>query len=300
MDASPNTVLLASGAADNTVRLWNARTAECVKVWDLPTAVKRVEFSPDGTKLLAVTEKRMGYLGTIVVYDIAYGDGEGNGLDEQSDEPTLRITCEESKATVAGWSYFGKYIIAGHEDGSVSQYDPKVGGQREQLGVKMVIVMLTFTGRLEINSRACRPMSLTAKLMTCSFPPIERTLLPPQKTRLPRCALPLLFFSRKGKREPVGLIKCLDHIDTRPLHSQNLQRRRARQLGRINREERVRHSRWWPGRHRRHHDRSATRKIRSAILPQDLRRRDWPCPWPFRTVEHDRRAPGWNRLRIWC
>jgi translation initiation factor 3 subunit I len=35
--------------------------------------------------------------------------------------------CDESKATVAGWSYLSKFIIAGHEDGSVSQYDAKTG-----------------------------------------------------------------------------------------------------------------------------------------------------------------------------
>jgi translation initiation factor 3 subunit I len=126
VDVSPSTTLLASGAADNTVRLWNVKTGECVKVWEFPTAVKRVAFSPDGLQLLAVTEKRMGYLGTIVVYDVRYGDGEGGNLTDQADEPSLKITCEESKATVAGWSHLSKYIIAGHEDGSVSQYDSKV------------------------------------------------------------------------------------------------------------------------------------------------------------------------------
>ena len=121
IDVDPTTTMLATGAADNTVKLWDVKTGKCLKTWEFPTAVKRVEFNEDGTQLLAVTEKRMGYLGTIVVFDI-----DINVDAEQSDEPTLKITCEDSKATVAGWSYLSKYIIAGHEDGSVSQYDGKV------------------------------------------------------------------------------------------------------------------------------------------------------------------------------
>lgn len=121
VDVDPTSTFLASGAADNTVRLWDVRSGKCLKVWNFNTAVKRVEFNEDGSQLLAVTEKRMGYLGTIVVLDIIL-DVEA----EQSDEKVLVITCEDSKATVAGWSYLSKYIIAGHEDGSVSQYDAKV------------------------------------------------------------------------------------------------------------------------------------------------------------------------------
>lgn len=90
-------------------------------MWDFNTAVKRVEFSEDGKRLLVVTEQRMGFLGTIVVFDIIV-DVDA----EQTSERSLTITSDESKATVAGWSFLSKYIIAGHEDGSVSQYDAKV------------------------------------------------------------------------------------------------------------------------------------------------------------------------------
>jgi WD40 repeat protein len=137
---SPNTRLLATGAADNNIKLWNIKTGECVKTWEVPTAVKRVEFSEDGSRLLAVTEKRMGYLGTIVVYEIRYGED----LSDQADEHSLRIECERSKATVAAWSYLDKFIIAGHEDGTVSQYDSKVNSL-STFGV----LLLTFVTRAE-------------------------------------------------------------------------------------------------------------------------------------------------------
>ncbi|CCU81582.1 eukaryotic translation initiation factor 3 [Blumeria hordei DH14] len=121
VDVDPTSTIIASGAADNTVRLWDIKSGKCLKVWDFNTAVKRVEFNEDGSQLLAVTEQRMGFLGTIVVLDIKIDINA-----EQSDEKVMTITCEESKATVAGWSYLSKYIIAGHEDGSVSQYFPEV------------------------------------------------------------------------------------------------------------------------------------------------------------------------------
>ena len=121
MDVDPTTTLLASGAADNTARLWDVRTGRCIKVWDFNTTAKRVEFSEDGTRLLVVTEQRTGFLGTIVVFDITV-DAE----TEQTSERSLTISPGASKPTVAGWSFLSKYIIAGHEDGSVSQFDAKV------------------------------------------------------------------------------------------------------------------------------------------------------------------------------
>ena len=81
-----------------------------------------MEFSEDGKQLLGVTEKRMGHLATIVIFDIIVDVSA-----EQATDPRLTITCEDAKATVAGWSFLSKYIITGHEDGTVSQYDGAVG-----------------------------------------------------------------------------------------------------------------------------------------------------------------------------
>jgi translation initiation factor 3 subunit I len=78
--------------------------------------------------LLGVTEKRQGQLSTIVVYDINQ-DPEG----EQSSEQSLRIVVDDiPKVTVAGFSACSRYIISGHEDGSVSQWDAKTGEMYNQ------------------------------------------------------------------------------------------------------------------------------------------------------------------------
>jgi translation initiation factor 3 subunit I len=129
-DVDPTTTFLASGGADNTMRLWEVKTGKMLKTWDFPTAIKRVEFSQDGKQLLAVMEQRSGHTSAILVYDIV--------LDvdaEQSNEHALRIITPDSRTTVAGFSYLAKYIIACHEDGTISQYDGKSGELVDSISV---------------------------------------------------------------------------------------------------------------------------------------------------------------------
>jgi translation initiation factor 3 subunit I len=123
VDVDPHTRLLATGGADNTLRLWEVKTGKLLKTWEYQTSIKRCEFSEDGRQLLGVTEKRSGQLSTVYVYDIN-PDPEA----EQATEESLRIVVDDiPKVTVAGFSYLNKFIITGHEDGSVTQYDAKTG-----------------------------------------------------------------------------------------------------------------------------------------------------------------------------
>jgi translation initiation factor 3 subunit I len=105
------------------LRLWEVKTGKLLKTWEYATSIKRCEFSEDGRQLLGVTEKRSGQLSTVYVYDI-----NPDPTAEQATEESLRIVVDDiPKVTVAGFSYLNKFIITGHEDGSVTQYDAKTG-----------------------------------------------------------------------------------------------------------------------------------------------------------------------------
>lgn len=124
IDVDSRTNLCATGSADLSIKLWKVETGECVYSWEAASPVRRVAFSPDNLKLLAINDKVMGSKGAISIYKINH-----ENPTEQSETPILVIETREdaTKVTVAGWSAEGKYIIAGHEDGYVSKYDGETG-----------------------------------------------------------------------------------------------------------------------------------------------------------------------------
>jgi translation initiation factor 3 subunit I len=120
VDPDQFTQLCVTGSADNTARLWDIQTGKLLYTWTFNTAVKRVQWSRDSKYILMITEQRMGFPSTLVVFEINRDDPSIQDI-----EPVCRILPQGSKATVAGWSYLNKWIITGHEDGTISQYDWK-------------------------------------------------------------------------------------------------------------------------------------------------------------------------------
>ena len=69
---------LASGSADNQLRLWNVSNGKCLYVWEFPTAVKWVAFNDDDERVVCITEQRMGFQGAIRVFRL---NRDGDGTD---------------------------------------------------------------------------------------------------------------------------------------------------------------------------------------------------------------------------
>ncbi|RSH87057.1 translation initiation factor eIF3 subunit [Saitozyma podzolica] len=116
------TKYLVTGAADNTMRLWDVRSGKCLYVWEFLTAVKRVAWSEDDEMLLSITEQRSGQPSVIRIFKINREDPAN-----QSSTPLREIILTGSKATVALWAPLSDHIITGHESGKVAKYDTKTG-----------------------------------------------------------------------------------------------------------------------------------------------------------------------------
>ncbi|PWN99768.1 putative TIF34-translation initiation factor eIF3, p39 subunit [Tilletiopsis washingtonensis] len=119
IDPDHTSSLLITGSAANQMKLYEVASGKCIFTWEFDTAVKRVAFSEDGTQVLAITEQRMGFRGTLQVFRI---NRDPASWTTQSREPLRVITFSGPKATVAAWAPADQYIVTGHDNGKVALY----------------------------------------------------------------------------------------------------------------------------------------------------------------------------------
>lgn len=127
LDVSSNSELLITGSADMSVKLWEVSNGKNVFTWSFDSPVRRVEFNSANNKFLAVTDAVMGSVGSIEVFEV---NTDLASIGQQAVEPVLSIPNQDGaagKATVAGFSYCGKYIISGHANGRINKYDGETG-----------------------------------------------------------------------------------------------------------------------------------------------------------------------------
>lgn len=101
-----------TGAADNTARLWDTETGREVSQFETSSAVRTCGFSSTDKLLMFTTDATIGKLCEISLFDV-----------RESQAPVKKLSIEGSKVTAAVWGPADEYIITGHENGTVSQYD---------------------------------------------------------------------------------------------------------------------------------------------------------------------------------
>jgi len=123
IDVDWNTTKVLTGAADNTCKLWDAQTGQCVSTLDTNTAVRSCGFSFSANYVMLTTDKTMGFPCEILIYDVRDGSQLMNGEPLQK----ISIPLSDAKITSAIWAGLDDMILTGHENGDLRQYELKTG-----------------------------------------------------------------------------------------------------------------------------------------------------------------------------
>lgn len=103
-----------TGSADNTVNLWDCETGHVLHTLRTESAVRTCGFSSPRKLFYYTIDEQMGAKCSIFLHDVV-------SLDEIS-----VVLVEQAKVTAATWGPFDNYLVTGHENGAVCQYDLRV------------------------------------------------------------------------------------------------------------------------------------------------------------------------------
>jgi len=118
LDPKWDTSHLVTGAADNTVRLWDIQTGKEISKIETKSAVRTANFSFSGNMVCYSTDKQMGYPCEIVVVDARTFNPE---------EPVFKVAVPVNgpKVTSMLWGGLDDLLLTGHDNGDLVQWDVK-------------------------------------------------------------------------------------------------------------------------------------------------------------------------------
>jgi len=107
-----------SGAADNTIRLWDVETGKMTERIDTRSAVRTCSFSYSGNMVAYSTDRAMGQQCVINVVDV-------RTFNQDKTIMSLPIPAKGPKVTSLIWNGLDDLIVTGHDNGDIVQWDVK-------------------------------------------------------------------------------------------------------------------------------------------------------------------------------
>ncbi|XP_022089674.1 eukaryotic translation initiation factor 3 subunit I-like [Acanthaster planci] len=121
LDVNWSTTKVLTGAGDNSSRLWDCETGKCINIFHTQSAVRTCGFTYSGNTLFFSTDKAMGHMCQIFMYDVR------DHQQMKDNEPYMKIPVSMPKVTSAIASRLDKYILTGHDDGTLIKWEMETG-----------------------------------------------------------------------------------------------------------------------------------------------------------------------------
>jgi len=119
IDVNWSTTSFISASADSTVRLWDVETGREKHLYQLDTPSRACAFGFDGNVVFYTNDDVMGKPCEIHLADIRSRPSEGSAARINVSERGLR------KVTSGLWGTLDEFIVTGHENGELVQWDIK-------------------------------------------------------------------------------------------------------------------------------------------------------------------------------
>ncbi|KAL7751964.1 translation initiation factor eIF3 subunit [Sorochytrium milnesiophthora] len=167
-DVNHDSTRLITASADSSTRLWDVRTGKSLFKWTTSSPVRAVAFTMAADMAMMVTDKKMGQPCTLILVAIK------PDVQDISEEPINIIVPDASltPVTVARWGPMDKHIFMGHENGTVTVWNPLTGELVKQKKLHSgYITDLQFS--LDLTYFITSSKDHTAKLHDCNLKPLK-------------------------------------------------------------------------------------------------------------------------------